>query len=168
MWVALAHRYPKKTLWLVSMVISAAGYGALFFVWEGGWWYVIGVSILNGVAGGCAQAIAPAIQADVIDHDEYETGERKEGAYFAALNFVIKSAAGSMVILAGAAMQWVGYVPNEEQTELTKLALRALYGIVPCVAFVIGILMFTRFRLTESVHAEICEELERRRGGVTR
>jgi Na+/melibiose symporter-like transporter len=165
-WVALAHRYPKRTLWLASMSVSAAGYGALFFVWEGGAWYVIVLSIVNGVAGGCAQAIAPAIQADVVDHDEYETGERKEGAYFAALNFVVKSASGIMVILVGGVMQWVGYQANAEQTEVTKLALRALYGIVPCVAFLIGIAMFTRFRLTEAVHQQICEQLaERRREG---
>jgi GPH family glycoside/pentoside/hexuronide:cation symporter len=147
---------------MASMVISAAGYGALFFVWEGGGWYIVLISVFTGIAGGCAQAIAPAIQADIVDHDEYETGERKEGAYFAALNFVMKSASGIMVILAGVAMQWVGYEPNAEQTEATKLALRALYGIVPCVAFVIGIAIFTRFRLTEDVHAQICEELNAR------
>jgi Na+/melibiose symporter-like transporter len=162
-WVALAHRYPKRTLWMVSMIISAAGYGALFFVWEGGGWYVIALSVLNGIAGGCAQAIAPAIQADVVDHDEFQTGERKEGAYFAALNFVVKTASGMMVILAGIAMQWVGYEANAEQTETTKLALRALYGIVPCVAFVIGVGMFSRFRLTESEHARICDQLSSRR-----
>jgi Na+/melibiose symporter-like transporter len=35
-------------------------------------------------------------------------------------------------------------------------------GIVPCVAFVIGIAIFSRFRLTEDVHAQICEELNAR------
>ena len=72
-----------------------------------------------------------------------------------------------MVILAGAAMQWVGYEPNAEQTDATKFALRALYGIVPCIAFGIGIAMFSRFKLTEDVHSEICEELEVRRSART-
>lgn len=163
MWVALAHRYPKRTLWLVSMAVSGLGYGALFFVWEGGWWYVIGLSMVNGIAGGCAQAIAPAIQADVIDHDEYETGQRKEGAYFAALNLMMKTATGIMVILVGFAMQGVGYVPNAEQTAATKLALRALYGLVPFTGFAIGVVLFSRFRLDETTHARICKELEERR-----
>ena len=33
-------------------------------------------------------AIGPSIKGDVIDYDEYLTGERKEGTYFAAANFV--------------------------------------------------------------------------------
>ena len=57
--------------------------------------------LFAGIAAGCGVGIGPSIKGDVIYYDEYLTGERKEGSYFAALNFVYKSAYGVMLLLQG-------------------------------------------------------------------
>lgn len=61
-------------------------------------------ALVAGLAGGCSQVLSPSIQADIIDWNELETGERKEGTYFAAWNFVQKSASGFVAMLAGSAL----------------------------------------------------------------
>ena len=35
-------------------------------------------ALLGGMAAGCGGAIGPSVKGDVIDYDEYLTGERKE------------------------------------------------------------------------------------------
>ncbi len=110
--------------------------------------------------------VAPSIQADVIDYDEYLTGERKEGAYFAAWNFVFKSATGVTIMLSGWVLQIVGFVPNQEQTEAVKLAILSLYSIFPLVCYAIGTALIMTFKLDETEHARIRRILDERATGV--
>ena len=50
---------------------------------------IIFLAVFAGLANGCGVTLGPSVQGDV-DYDEYKTGERKEGSYFAAWNFVYK------------------------------------------------------------------------------
>ena len=101
-----------------------------------------------------------SIQADVIDYDEYMTGQRKEGAYFAAWNFVFKSATGITIMITGWVLQFVDFQPNVEQTEQVKLAIRSLYAIFPLVCYLIGTALFMRFSLDEAEHHRIRAALD--------
>ena len=99
----------------------------------------------------------------MIDWDELRTGERKEGSYFAVWNFVRKSATGITAMVAGVALQVAGFVPNAEQTESAKLAIRGLMALFPGVCFLIGTLLFLRFSLNQAEHEAIRRELDERR-----
>jgi GPH family glycoside/pentoside/hexuronide:cation symporter len=104
-----------------------------------------------------------SIKADVIDWDEYHSGERKEGAYLAVWTFIEKTASGISIILLGFAMQLVGYDPNVEQTEAMEWTLRGMYGVFPALCFLGGTVLLSRFTLNEEEHTEIRAELDRRR-----
>jgi len=162
-WVRLARPVGKKRLWTASMAALSLVFSSLFLVGEGDGLLVCGLAALAGIAGSCGQVVGPSIQADVIDWDELETGQRKEGAYFAVWNFVRKLAFGIPPMLTGFVLQAVGYEPNAEQSEATLLALRALFGLVPGACFVVGTLLFLRFRLDEAEHAAIRASLDARR-----
>ncbi len=162
-WVAVSRRVGKKKLWIFSMCTLTLGYGSLFFVSTGSYALLFGVVFILGLGGGCGHVVAPSIQADVIDYDEYLTGERKEGAYLAIWNMVRKAAAGVTAIFTGLALQWVGYEPDGVQSESTQLAIRALMGLLPASCYAIGTLLFLRFNLNEAEHAQIVNELEVRR-----
>jgi Na+/melibiose symporter-like transporter len=108
------------------------------------------------------RAGAPAIKADVIDYDELLTSERKEGSYLAPWNMVRKGASALAPFLTLSMLQVSGYVPNVEQNDETLFVLRFFFGGFPCVCFIVGILIFTRYDLSESRHAEIRAALQRR------
>lgn len=161
LWMALARRFGKKQVWLSAMFLSVIAFGGLFTVTEPGimvWVW----TFLAGFAGGCSAVVAPSIQADVIDYDEYLSGERKEGAYLSVWNLVRKGAGSLTALAAGFALQFAGFEPNIEQSEETKLVMRALLALLPCVCFLIGALLFMRFRLNEADHAEIRQTLAQR------
>jgi GPH family glycoside/pentoside/hexuronide:cation symporter len=94
--------------------------------------------------------------------DEHRTGQRKEGAYFAAWSFVAKLANGIMVLLVGVALDAAGYVPNVPQTATVRWAMVFLIGGMPVIGYAIGSLLFSRFSLTEAEHGRIRGELDAR------
>jgi GPH family glycoside/pentoside/hexuronide:cation symporter len=162
MWLPLSRRFGKKRLWMTSMLLTAGSFGGMFFLSEGSI-YLIGIlAALGGTAAGCGAMIGPSIQADVIDYDEYKTGERKEGAYFAAWNFVYKSATGITIMSTLWVLDIVGFLPNVEQSESVKLAIRSLYSIAPLTCYLIGTVLLNRFSLDEAEHARIREILDER------
>ena len=160
MW--LARHFEKRRLWLVAMCMSGVGFGMLCLLDEGTISLMVAASLVAGSASGCGTSLGMALKADVIDWDEHATGERKEGAYFAAWAFVSKVAAGVMIGLVGVMLQWVGFEPGTEPSEAARTTMLFLMGGVPLLGFGIGALVFLRFRLTETEHARIRREIDAR------
>lgn len=149
------------------MLLTGFSFGGMFILpfLEPGDARVTAIFVLAffaGLAAGCGGTIAPSVQSDIIDYDEYLTGERKEGSYFAAFNFVYKSASGVMIFVTGFVLQFAGFVPNQIQTMTVQVSMVTLYGLMPLLCYVIGAYLFSKFELNEVEHTRIREELRRR------
>jgi len=165
LWVRLAQRFEKRRLWLFAMVQGGVGFGLLFWVGEGDWPLMALSSLIAGSASACGNTLGQSLKADIVDVDEFHTGERKEGAYFAAWSFVGKLSAGVMVAVVGLTLDRVGYVPNAEQTEGVKAAMVFLMGGLPMIGYAIGSLAFLRFDLDQVEHGRIRRALDARQAG---
>ncbi len=159
----LARRFGKKQLWLVAMVLTAFGYLGLFMITEETKFMLIVGPALVGIGASCGAIVAPSIMADIIDYDEYLTGERKEGTYLAVWNLVRKFSSALPAMMTGFALTWLGFEPNVEQSEVVKFTMRALFGLMPAACYGIGTLLFLRFRLNKEEHAAVIRELEARK-----
>jgi Na+/melibiose symporter-like transporter len=145
------------------MIQGGVGFGLMLWAGQGDWLLMLVAAIIAGSAGACGSTLGYVLKAEVIDYDEYRTGERKEGTYFATWSFMSKLANGIMVGLVGYSLDASGFVPNApEQTELAKSTMLFLMGGVPLVGFAIGSLAFSRFRLSEAEHARIRAALDGR------
>ena len=170
-WIPLSRRFGKIRLWIFSKVMTGSSFGAMFALpfFDSTTVKLVYMSVLAvfaGLAAGCGGTVSPSIQGDVIDYDEYVTGERKEGSYFAAWNFVYKGATGVMLLLTGFVLQFSGFVPNQDQSMTVQVAMVTLYGLFPLVCYAIGAGLFLRFKLDETAHAKIRAELDERRARV--
>jgi len=162
-WPGLAARMGKKNLWTVSLLVAGFGFGGFFFLDPGDTPSLCLLAALVGSAGSCAQVIVPSLQADVVDWDEWKTGERKEGAYFAMRTFLMKTAFGVMVMLVGVTLARVGYVPGAEQSDAAKLALRSLFSLLPlCFYTGTAFYVWRFFRFSPEEHAKLRAELDDR------
>ncbi len=162
MWLKLSRRFGKKRLWLLSMWGTSIGFAALFFVDSGDNFLIWVIPPILGFTGGCAPIVAPSINADIIDYDEYQTGERKEGAYLAVWNFIRKTAGAMTALITGWVLQEFDFQPNQEQTEATQVALRALFSLTPAICYAAGAVIFAGFDFNEGEHREVRRALDER------
>jgi GPH family glycoside/pentoside/hexuronide:cation symporter len=162
LWLRLAPYYDKKNLLIASMLVVGLVIGLLVFATEGDVAYVCAIAAVGGFASAGADILAPSIQADIIDYDELETGERKEGAYFATWAFAAKTAGGISTMAIGFALSAMGFVPNAVQTPEVQQGLRLLAAIFPAALYALGVVIFLRFTLTRTEHARIRRLLEAR------
>jgi GPH family glycoside/pentoside/hexuronide:cation symporter len=164
MWIRLSRTFGKKALWAFTMWLNAAVFVGFFFALDHQplIWFL---SFMLGFASGCGAVVAPAIKADVIDYDEYLTGERKEGTYYAVWNLVRKGAASVTALVTGFVLQFTGFEPNVEQSEAVQLAMRSLFALLPATCYIIGAIMFIRFSFNEAEHNEIRQIIANRKSG---
>lgn len=163
LWIRYSKRVGKKRLWLYGMGSVACGFAGQFFLAEGRTLQVFVCVLLIGVGSSISQVIGPSIQADVVDYDELQSGQRKEGAYAAVWNFIRKAGGAAAAGIGGAALGLGGYEPGAEtQSESVQDAIRYTAGILPAICFVIGIFAFSRFSLNEMEHADVMARIRAR------
>jgi Na+/melibiose symporter-like transporter len=175
----LGARFEKKplTLWCLAIVFgnSLWWYGGrlLDLLPENGTGAIFALGLLHNfvvvVAVVIFQTITPSMVADVADEQEVQTGERKEGVYFAALAFALKVPTGLGNALGGVLVGWVG-IPALSQPgtvdpdALVRLGLAA--GPIAASTFLIPLYLFTRFDLSRARHAELRKILDGCAAGV--
>ena len=161
-WLWFARRRGKRDAWVLSMWGMALAFGLTFFVGEGD---LVAISLLlvaAGVAYGCGGVVGPSLLADVIDWDESQTGERREGIYAAAWGITWKAAVALIGVVAGAALEASGFRPNVKQTETAALTLHSLFSVLPFLVFAGAALIFRRYSITEAEHVRIRAVIEQR------
>lgn len=124
------------------------------------WFYVFMVFIGLGAGG---YALPASIVADIIDYDELQTGQRREGAFFGFWTLIMKMMGALAIAAVGFGLDAIGYQPNQQQTEATLVGLKMLYGPVPACFLLLSLLIFLRFPLTRESHAEVQQVLQERK-----
>ncbi len=163
LWIGISKRVGKKNLWVTGMMIYACGFGANWWLVPGREWLVFSAVITLGVGGGISAVMAPSVQADVVDYDEHQTGDRKEGSYTAVWNLIRKFGWGLAAGVGGLAMGMSGYdgaLP--EQSEETKIMILAFASLVPSAAYAFSAFYFSRFSLNEAEHSALRSEIDER------
>ncbi len=164
-WVYLSRRLGKKPVWMFSIAVKTILFGMAFFLGEGDFIPMLIIAIGFGLMNGSGAVIGPSLKADVVDWDEAQTGERKEGSYFAAWNFVQKAAGGVAIWMIGIMLATTGFVPNVVQSEETVLGMMLLASAAPAALHLVALLLMFRFSLTESEYLMARQKADARAKG---
>jgi GPH family glycoside/pentoside/hexuronide:cation symporter len=169
----LMRRTDKRTAYLISISFMVAVLAVGAFLPPGGQNLIFIGALLAGM-GFAAMSIIPwAIVADVIDVDELQTGERREGLYTGYLVFLRKFATGILVFGAGQLLAAAGFISSTtgslfiEQPRTALNAMRFMVTVIPAVALALSLLLAWRFPLDRESHEAIRRELEERRARQT-
>jgi GPH family glycoside/pentoside/hexuronide:cation symporter len=163
LWLRLSRRLGRNRTWSLAMLVGVAGYAASVTYHEGTWLRWIVLAVVVGAANACTQALAPAVSADVIDSDELETGQRREGAFVGVWSFADKAAVGLAIFLGLQGLAAIGYAPNVEQDDGVIAGMKFLYCVLPALFNLAAFLIFQRFPITPEVHAAVRAQLDARR-----
>ena len=162
-WVWLAERAEKATVFVIGALWWAAALAMIVFV-RPDWprWLVIGMAA-SGAIGYAVMDLMPwSMLGEVVDEDDLETGERREGTYYGLFMFVRKLAGTLAVWLALTLLGALGYRADQPPNDATLTAARWLTSIVPAMFLVLAAWLARGYPLTRSRHAEIRAALERR------
>jgi glycoside/pentoside/hexuronide:cation symporter, GPH family len=165
LWIVIARRTGKKFAWILSMAVNSGAFLGVFFLGPGDA-FIYGVLVFfSGIGFGAALAIPSAIQADVIDYDEFLTGERREGQYIGMWSISKKLAAAVGVGTGLSILGMAGYTPNVDQTPAVQMTLRILYALVPSLCNLLAILAAIAYPIDDKIHEKIKLAILKKRSG---
>jgi GPH family glycoside/pentoside/hexuronide:cation symporter len=160
---ALAKKVGKKMTVIYGCVISTIGMLLFFVIPDSA---IAGLCIgkaLGAFGYGMTLASIWSTLPDCVEYGEYVTNRRCGGLVFSLASFSIKIALTIAGILPTIIFSFVNYVPNGVQNEACLTAIKAMNSLIPAIILVIGILVYSRYSLTEKKFESIVEELAKRR-----
>ena len=156
-WIKVSARIGKKNAWLASMAINTFAFSGVYFLGAGDEWAYAVLVVISGTGFGATLALPSAIQADVIDYDEFLTGRRQEGWYIGIWSVVKKLAAAVGVGAGLTLLGMAGYEPGSDQPPAVIQSLRVLYALVPSVFNAVAFAVALSFPISQPVHQRILE-----------
>lgn len=129
-------------------------------------WLVLCNAVLNSPGLTGLWLIIPSMLADVVDKDELQTGERREGAYAAIYSWTMKASIAIGYGLSGPLLVLTGFDATREgpQAPGALHAMRLWNLFIPAVTMVVAFCFIKRYPLTAKRMADIRKALEARRG----
>jgi GPH family glycoside/pentoside/hexuronide:cation symporter len=125
------------------------------------------LAILSGFGIATAYVVPWAMVPDIIEFDQADTGERREGSYYAFASFFQKMATGVAIWGMGLALAATGYItpvqgqPLPDQPVAAVNAIRIFMGPIPAVLLILAIIFALRYNITRQSHHEMVEKLKK-------
>lgn len=122
-------------------------------------------AVLSGLGIATAYVVPWAMLPDIIEHDELETGRRREGSFYALAAFFQKLGTGAALWAMGQIFAWTGYItpitgsPLPTQPEGAVLAIRWFASIIPAGLLLISILIARYYSISREVHEQMLKQL---------
>ncbi len=159
-WKLVADRINKGPAYALGLFIACVAVITTFFLPYGPTPLVYVIAIVAGF-GFSGQWVFPwGMLPDVIEHDQKQTGERREGIYYGVWAFLTKFTGALGIAVGGWALDLFGYVPNVAQTEMARLGIRLFFGLIPSIAIILSLPLLIWYPITRASHARLRAELQ--------
>jgi len=165
----LGTRIGKKRTFYVAIGVSMLGYALKWVCYdpELPWLVILPAPLLAFGLGGLF-TILPSMIADVVDLDELQTHERREGMYGSIFWWVVKLGMAAALAAGGFLLNATGFDVGLEgnQSAHTITLMRLCDAFLPFLASAVAIWAIAAFSITEERAHEVRLALEARRGKV--
>lgn len=167
-WSWFSKRYGKKAVYFFGMVIWMIAQAGLFFLQPHQVGLMYGMAILAGVGVSTAYLIPWSMIPDVVDLDELNTGQRREGIFYGFMVLLQKMGLAFGLFIVGQGLNFAGFIssgPGDTppiQPDSALLAIRLAIGPVPTVFLALGIVLAYLYPITQEYHTQILLQLQSR------
>ncbi len=169
-WSRLSERFGKRRVYMAGSVIWIGAQIGLVSLQPGSNTLMFILAVLAGVGVSTAYLIPWSMIPDIIELDELNTGQRREGVFYGFMVLLQKIGLAVGLGLSGWLLDLAGYIEKTEaiadptQPDSALFALRLIVGPVPMVFLILGIITAWRYPITREKHQEILDRLAERRG----
>ncbi|MDH3401925.1 MAG: MFS transporter [Chromatiales bacterium] len=165
----LGTKIGKRRTFYLTTALSMVGYALKWVCYnpEIPWLLLLPAPLMAFGLGGLF-TLMPSMMADVVDADELNTHERREGMYGSIYWWVVKLGMAAALAAGGFLLNATGFDVDlgGDQSERTIYLMRIFDAFIPFVASGIAIWAIATFSITEEKAHEIRLQLEARRGSV--
>ncbi len=165
----IAHRLGKRSgMAAVQLMAIVVFIGTWWLYTPAVVWLQIFASGFIAFTGAGFWMLYGSIGADIIDYDELEYGKRREGAFTACGQWIMKIGQAVGIGASGFVLSATGFDSTKGADQLPGAIfnMRLYLAAIPVVGLVIALIMLARLTLTDQRVREIRRELEARRGQV--
>lgn len=163
LWIWIAQKYGKKWPGFVGVILLGSLITVAYpFLPQKQLFPPMLVAVFAGILTG-AVVLLDALVADIVDYDELETGEHREGLYFGFWKMAAKIARAISVAIAGYVLQAIGFVPNQVQTNDVSWKIALLFGPGVGLFFLFGGIIYARLSYTNEDHQRVQQALLERK-----
>jgi GPH family glycoside/pentoside/hexuronide:cation symporter len=164
-WVWVAQKLDKRLAFIIGTGTWAVVLALIALIRPDqiGLAYILAALSGSGIA--TAYVLPWSMIPDIIEMDELETGQRREGSFYAFASFFQKLGTGIAIWLMGQALSAAGYITPIEGNPLpiqpvgAVNAIRLAIGAVPAVLVAIAIVFAWQYPITREKHREILNKL---------
>ncbi|MBD2483731.1 MFS transporter [Planktothrix sp. FACHB-1365] len=172
-WNLVSQRYGKKAVYFMGMGLWIVTQAGLFFLQPGQTTLMYILAILAGCGVATAYLVPWSMIPDVIDLDELNTGQRREGVFYSFMVLLQKIGLAIGLFLVGQALDFAGFISSIPgqippiQPDSALLAIRFAIGPLPTMILIIGMIFTFLYPITKEVHADILLQLSERKRNET-
>jgi GPH family glycoside/pentoside/hexuronide:cation symporter len=168
-WARASERLGKQNIYYLGITVFILVELALFFVQPNQFLVLFGAAVVAGVGIAVVYLVPWSMVPDVVELDELQTGQRREGIYYGFFAFIQKVGLAVASLIAGWVLETAGYInavagqPAPTQPPQALLALRVLVGPVGAAILLLSFIAVRLYPLTRERHAQIRAELQKKR-----
>jgi glycoside/pentoside/hexuronide:cation symporter, GPH family len=168
-WGALSKRVGKKIVYFSGMSLWILAAIGLYFLKPGQIGLMYLLAVMAGFGVSTAYLIPWSMIPDVIELDELQTGQRREGIFYGFMVLLQKFGLALGIYLVGLSLQISGFKEtvagsgiSPVQPESALQAIRIAVGPIPLISLILGLVLTFFYPITREKHAQILLELKQR------
>ncbi|MBR8829063.1 MAG: MFS transporter [Gomphosphaeria aponina SAG 52.96 = DSM 107014] len=167
-WKFVSEKLGKKIVYFVGTSIWLIAQIGLFLLQPNQIALMYFLAVIAGCGVSVAYLIPWSMVPDVIELDELQTGQRREGIFYGFMVLLQKFGLALGLFLVGIALEAAGFIksvggePLPIQPESALLAIRIAIGPLPAIILIGGLILAYFYPITQEIHAEIRLQLQER------
>lgn len=173
-WSAVSKRVGKRAVYFMGMGVWVIAQAGLMLLQPGQVGLLYFLAVMAGFGVSTAYLVPWSMIPDVIELDELQTGQRREGIFYAFMVLLQKFGLAAGLFMVGQALDAAGFIesvagaPIPQQPDSALLAIRLAIGPIPTLVLILGLVLAYFYPITREVHAEILLKLrERQENGAS-
>ena len=168
-WSQVSRRFGKRVVYFMGMSLWIIAQIGLFFLQPGQIGLMYTLAVMAGIGVSTAYLVPWSMIPDVIDLDELQTGQRREGIFYGFMVLLQKFGLALGLFLVGIALEGAGFEeavsgqPLPVQPDSALDAIRFAIGPIPTLCLILGLVLTFFYPITREKHAEIMLKLSERK-----
>ena len=168
-WSFMGQKFGKKTIFCMGIPATIIAQAGFFFLQPGQVTLMYLLAIMEGIGISVAYLVPWAMLPDVVDLDELNTGQRREGIFYGFVVQLQKFGVAGALFLVGKTLDWSGLIPAVAsetppvQPSSVLWAIRLIIGPIPTLILFVGLVLAYFYPITRSKHEEIVLKISERR-----